>query len=117
VVAIQYPLLKSATDFMDTDQAYWPSAGLWRELRSESTAKRFTSLGIKFFDMSRDPLAADPGNFFDPAHPSERGMLRTIISLLDHNDFKDLFPLIDKGALEGDLRKTLSTSDVFDLYH
>ena len=117
VVAIQYPLLKSATDFMDTNQAYWPSAGLWRELRSETTAKRFANLGIKFFDMSRDPLAADPGNFFDPAHPSERGILRTIISLLDRNDFKDLFPLIDKGALESDLRKTLSTSDVFDLYH
>ena len=117
VVAIQYPILKSATDFMDTDQAYGPYAGLWRELRSETTAKRFANLGIKFFDMSCDPLAADPGNFFDPAHPSERGILRTIISLLDRNDFRELFPLIDKGALEGDLRKSLSTSDVFDLYH
>jgi hypothetical protein len=117
VVAIQYPILKSATDFMDTDQAYWPSAGLWRELRSETTAKRFANLGIKFFDMSRDPLAADPGNFFDPAHPSERGILRTIISLLDRGDFKELFPQIDKGALENDLQKSSSTSDPFDLYH
>jgi hypothetical protein len=117
VVAIQYPLLKSATDFMDTDQAYWPYAGLWRELRSEPTAKRFTNLGIKFFDMSRDPLAADPGNFSDPAHPSERGILRTIISLLDRNDFRELFPKIEKGALEDDLRKNLSFNDIFDVYH
>ena len=100
MVAIQFPLLKSATDFLDTDQSYWPYAGLWRELRSEATAKRFSELGVQFFDMSRDPLNADPGNFFDPAHPTERGVLRTIIDLLDRKDFRDLFPNIDKAALE-----------------
>jgi hypothetical protein len=117
LVAIQFPILKTATDFLDTDQSWWQNAGLWRELRSETTAKRFANLGIKFFDMSRDPLAADLGNFSDPAHPTERGMLRTIISLLDHNDFRELFPKIDKGALESDLRKNLSTDDMFDVYH
>jgi hypothetical protein len=117
VVAIQYPILKGATDFLDTNQSYWQYAGLWRELRSDATAKRLANLGIRFFDMSRDPLAADPGNFFDPAHPSERGMLRTIISLQDRHDFRELFPQIDKGALENDLRNSLSTGDVFDLYH
>jgi hypothetical protein len=117
VVAIQYPIFKSATDFMDTDQSFWPYAGLWRELRSETTAKRFEKLGIRFFDMSRDPLAADPSNFFDPAHPTERGILRTMISLLGRNDFRAVFPKIDKGALENDLEKSLSTGDQFDLYH
>jgi hypothetical protein len=39
VVAIQYPILKSATDFMDTDQGYGPYAGLWRELRSQEIRK------------------------------------------------------------------------------
>ena len=116
VVAIQFPILKTATDFMDADQSYQQFAGLWRELRSETTASRFADLGIKFFDMSRDPLAADPNNFFDPAHPSERGMLRTMIGLLDRKDFRELFPQIDKGALESDLQN-LSTSDLFDLYH
>jgi hypothetical protein len=115
VVAIQYPFLKSATDFLDTDEAYSPYAGLWRELRSNTTARRFSDLGIRFFDMSRDPLAADSGNFFDPAHPSERGILRTIIALLDRKDFKDLFPLMDKRALEADL--DLSPGEPFDLYH
>jgi len=115
VVAIQYPLLKSATDFLDTDQAYWDNAGLWRELRSDAAVRRFADLGIRFFDMSCDPLAADPGNFFDPAHPSERGILRTIIALLDRKDFKELFPLIDKRALEADLN--LSPEEPFDLYH
>jgi hypothetical protein len=115
VVAIQYPFLKSATDFLDTGQAYAPYAGIWRELRSDATAQRFTDLGIRFFDMSRDPLAADPGNFFDPAHPSERGILRTIVALLDRKDFKDLFPLLDKHALEADL--DLSPGEQFDLYH
>jgi hypothetical protein len=117
LVAIQYPFFKSATDFMDTDKSYWPYAGLWRELRSEPTAKRFEKLGIRFFDMSRDPLAADPNNFFDPAHPTERGILRTMISLLGRNDFREVFPKIDKGALENDLQKSLSSGDQFDLYH
>jgi hypothetical protein len=115
VVGIQFPLLKSATDFMDTDQAYWPYGGLWRELRSETTANRFAELGVRFFDMSRDPLAADPGNFFDPAHPSERGILKTIIALMDRKDFSDLFPKIDKHALAAD--QELSPGQAFDLYH
>jgi hypothetical protein len=115
VVAIQYPIFKSATDFMDTDQAYRPYAGLWREMRSEVTANRLAGLGIRFFDMSRDPLAADPRNFFDPAHPSERGILKTFITLLDREDFKDLFPRIDRRALEADL--DLSPGEQFDLYH
>jgi hypothetical protein len=117
VVAIQFPFLKAATDFLDTNQSYWTYSGLWRELRSEATAARFEKLGIKFFDMSRDPLNADTANFFDPAHPSERGMLRTIISLLGRDEFRELFPQIDKAALEGDLQKSLSSNDLFDLYH
>jgi hypothetical protein len=117
VIAIQFPFLKAATDFMDTDQSYWQFAGLWRELRGETTARRFANLGIRFFDMSRDPLSADTGNFFDPAHPSERGMLRTIVKLLDRNDFRELFPQIDKGALEDDLQKSVNSGEQFDLYH
>jgi hypothetical protein len=117
VVAIQFPILKAATDFMDTDQSYWPHAGLWRELRSEATAQRFSRLGIRFFDMSRDPLNADPNNFFDPAHPTERGVLRTIIDLLDRKDFQQLLPLIDKAALEDDLQNSLKNGELFDLYH
>jgi hypothetical protein len=117
VVAIQFPILKTATDFMDTDQSYWQYAGLWRELGSDATAERFSRLGIRFFDMSRDPLNADPRNFFDPAHPTERGVLRTIIDLLDRQDFRELFPQVDKVALEDDLQKNLKSGELFDLYH
>ena len=117
VVGVQFPILKVATDFMDTNQSYWQYSGLWRELRSEATAERFARLGIRFFDMSRDPLNADPGNFFDPAHPTERGVLRTILDLLDRKDFRDLFPHIDKAALEDDLQKNLQSGELFDLYH
>ena len=115
VVAIQFPIFKSATDFFDTDEAYRPSAGLWLELRSDATAKRFADLGVRFFDMSRDPAAADPSSFFDPAHPSERGILRTIISLMDRKEFRELLPRLDKQRLEADL--TLSPGQQFDLYH
>jgi hypothetical protein len=115
VVAIQFPILKTATDFLDTDQSYWPYSGLWRELRSEDTAKRFADLGIQFYDRSRDPAAADPFNFFDPAHPSERGILKTIIGLLDQPGFRALFPKIDKSALQADL--ALSPGQQFDVYH
>jgi hypothetical protein len=115
VVAIQFPFFKSATDFLDTDQAYWPYSGLWRELRSETAAKRFAELGVRFFDMSGDPTNADPANFFDPAHPSERGILKTIISLMDRKEFGELFPRIDKHTIESDLK--LSPGQQFDLYH
>jgi len=115
VVAIQYPILKTATDFLDTNQAYRPYSGLWRELRSDETARRFSDLGIQFYDRSRDPAAADPFNFFDPAHPSERGILKTIIGLLDQPAFKALLPKIDKSALQADL--ALSPGQQFDLYH
>ena len=117
VIAIQFPIFKSAADFMDVNQSYWPYAGLWRELRSEATAKRLAGLGIRFFDMSRDPVNADPDNFFDPAHPTERGVLRTIIELLDRNEFREEFPQIDKAALEDDLQKNLKSGERFDLYH
>ena len=115
LVAIQYPLLKSAADFLDHDEAYRPSSGMWRELRSAATVQRLATLGIRFFDLSRAPFAADSGNFFDPAHPSERGMLRTFITLLDQKDFQDLFPLMDKKVLEADLNR--SQGEPFDLYH
>jgi hypothetical protein len=88
---------------------------LWRELRSYDTAKRFSDLGIQFYDRSRDPAAADPFNFFDPAHPSERGILKTIIGLLDQPEFRALFPKIDKSALQADL--ALSPGQQFDVYH
>ncbi|MGY4287255.1 hypothetical protein ACVWXO_006475 [Bradyrhizobium sp. LM2.7] len=117
VVGIQFPILKTATDFMDTSQSYWPYAGLWRDLRSEATAERFARVGIRFFDMSRDPLNADANNFFDPAHPTERGVLRTIIELLDRNEFREVFPRIDRAALEDDIQRNLKSGELFDLYH
>jgi hypothetical protein len=117
VVAIQFPFLKAATDFLDTSESYWPYAGLWRELRSEATAERFARLGIRFFDLSRDPLNQDASNFFDPAHPTERGVLRTIIDLLDRKQFQELFQQIDKAALEDDLKRNLKSDELFDLYH
>jgi hypothetical protein len=115
VVAIQFPILKAATDFLDTNQPYWPYSGLWRELRSEETAKRLSDLDISFYDMSRDPAAADPFNFFDPAHPSERGILKTIISLLERPGFRALFPKIERAALQADV--AMSPGQQFDLYH
>jgi len=114
IVAIQYPFLKSATDFLDTDEAYRPYSGLWRELRSEQTADRFAKLGLQFFDMSRTGISENPQNFFDPAHPSERGMLKTYLALLAQPEFSKLFPRIDRDALASDL---LRKEEQFDLYH
>ncbi len=115
VIAIQYPLLESAAAFLDTDEAYWPYSGLWREIRSPETVERFAQLGIQFFDMSRTEISRDAGNFFDPAHPSERGMLKTYLALLDRPEFSKLFPLIDRSALTADLEK--GQGEQFDLYH
>jgi hypothetical protein len=117
IVAIQFPIVKAAADYMDNDQSYWQVAGLWRELGNEETRERFAQLGIQFFDMSHNPLNADASNFFDPIHPTERGVLRTIIDLMDRKEFRDVFPYIDKAALENDLQKNLESGERFDLYH
>lgn len=115
VVAIQYPFLESAAAFLDTNEAYWPYSGLWRELRSKQTAERFSTLGIQFFDMSRTQISQDTENFFDPAHPSERGMLKTFLALMAQPEFGKLFPKIDRDALATDLDRT--RDEQFDLYH
>ncbi len=115
VVAIQYPFLESAAAFLDTDEAYRPYSGHWREIRSPQTVERFAQLGIQFFDMSRTEISRDSGNFFDPAHPSERGMLKTYLALLDRTEFSKLFPRIDRSALAADLEK--GQGEQFDLYH
>jgi hypothetical protein len=62
-------------------------------------------------------LNADASNFFDPAHPTERGVLRTIIDLLDRKEFREVFPQIDKAVLKDDLQKNLKSGELFDLYH
>ncbi|CCD83607.1 conserved protein of unknown function [Bradyrhizobium sp. ORS 285] len=115
VVAIQYPLLESAAAFLDTDEAYWPYSGLWRELRSKPTVERFSAMGVHFFDMSRTEISRDDGNFFDPAHPSERGMLKTYLALLARPEFAKFFPKIDRNILATDLER--SKDEQFDLYH
>jgi hypothetical protein len=114
LVAIQYPFVQSATAYLDTSPDYWPQAGLWRELRSETTARRLADLGIRFFDMSRTDISADAANFFDPAHPSERGIVKTVIALSGRKEFSDLLPKIDGEALRRDL--DLPTDNPFDLY-
>jgi hypothetical protein len=115
ILAIQYPFLTSAVDVLETDQAPPNYMGLWHELGSEATARRLANLGIRFFDMSHFPLASEPGNFVDPAHPTERATLQTIIALMDRKAFSELFPRIDKHALEADLNR--SPKEPFDLYH
>ncbi|GLH77334.1 hypothetical protein SSBR45G_22420 [Bradyrhizobium sp. SSBR45G] len=115
VVAVQYPFVESAGAFLDTDEAYWPYSGIWRELRSEQTARRFSALGLQFHDMSRTPISQDDQNFFDPAHPSERGMLKTYLVLLGRPEFRTLFPKIDRDALAADMDR--AKDEQFDLYH
>ena len=115
VIAIQYPFLESAAAFLDTNESYWPYSGIWRDLKSEQTANRFARLGISFFGMSRTQTSQDPNNFFDPAHPSERGMLKTYLALLEKPDFAKYLPRIDRSSLAADLDR--AQNEQFDLYH
>lgn len=115
VISIQYPFLESAAAFLDTNESYWPYSGIWRDLKSEQTANRFARLGISFFGMSRTQTSQDPNNFFDPAHPSERGMLKTYLALLEKPDFAKYLPRIDRSSLAADLDR--GQNEQFDLYH
>jgi hypothetical protein len=117
LVAIQYPILKAVSDFLDTDAAYYPYAGIWREFQSEPIHRFFANLGILFFDLSRDPVASDSRNFIDPAHPGESGMLGAIIGLTNRRAFSELFPLINVELLRSDLARATARGTFLDVYH
>jgi hypothetical protein len=100
LVGVQLPLFKEGVDYLDTNQSYYPSSGVWREFESASTREAFQEMGIHFFDLAHDQLNSEKENFFDAYHPSTLGMLRSMQSLLRVTEFRNLFPAIEPHKID-----------------
>jgi hypothetical protein len=99
LVGIQLPIYATAIDYLDTDPAYHPYAGVWRAFQSDETRRMFERLGITFYDLVRMPENNEADTFVDPAHPSELGILRCLLAMSSDPRFKSVFPLIDPERL------------------
>lgn len=117
LVGMQMPILKSTVDYLDTETSYWSYAGVWRDFESAKARDLFAELGIRFFDMSRDDVCADPRNFFDSGHPTERGNLGAFVHELDNPEFRAAFPDLDAAQLRADYARAQQDDAFFDLYH
>jgi hypothetical protein len=116
LVAIQLPMLKAVTDYLDNDPSYHAQAGTWREFESAEMMAIFNRLGIAFFDLSRIPETADSRNFIDPAHMTESGTLAGIVHLLDEPRFRGIFPALDKDRLRRDLDQAMERGEFLHIY-
>jgi hypothetical protein len=116
LIGIQFPMWQETVKVLDTDQKYRQSSGVWREFQSDEMQGRFEKLGIAFFDLSRDPVTTEYRNFIDAAHPSERGMLVSLISLSKNAKFLSILPELDTRGLENDLARADGSNDAFTIY-
>jgi len=92
LVAVQLPFLRAGIEFLDNNEGYRRSAGVWRDFESDATRQWLDGLGIKFFDLARSSIDDDPDNFIDAYHPSELGMQRTMRALADDPAFRSIIP-------------------------
>jgi hypothetical protein len=116
LIAIQFPMWQDTIKVLDTDENYHYYSGVWREFQSREMLDRFEKLGIAFFDLSHDPLTTEYRNFIDAAHPSERGMLASILSLSKNPKFSTILPELDWHGLEEDLARADVKNDAFTIY-
>jgi hypothetical protein len=95
LIGIQLPFIKSGVDYLDQDESYQRSAGVWREFESDQTGAWLKGLGIIFFDLARSTIDDDSQNFVDAYHTSKLGALRVTQQLLTFSEFRAVFPKID----------------------
>jgi hypothetical protein len=116
LIGIQLPLIKEGVNFLDHDPSYYTYAGVWREFDSQKMRDKFLSLGIHFFDLARASFAGDKKNFVDAYHPSELGILRSMVNLCNEPDFRLLLPALDPARLKRDLENAERHGKVFEVY-
>lgn len=121
LVGIQLPVIQGALDVLDSDKdchGYRAAdRGTWRLLQSAQMRKELRDMGIHFFDLTRDPVAKQPGAFVDPAHPSEYAIGTALADRMnDDPQFRALFPRLDVTALQGALTAAKKQGRFFDVY-
>jgi hypothetical protein len=120
LAAIQLPYIRSAVDVLDSGRDYkqYPAsdAGVWREFESQRFRDSLRGMGIRLFDAAHDPVGADSRNFIDPAHPTESGMLGTLLHLARNPDFRSLFPKLDTDQLTKDYAKAQADGNFTEIY-
>jgi hypothetical protein len=116
LVGIQLPILKPAVDFLDSDKAFWPYSGVWRDFESDAMKSRFQKLDVHFFNLARNSVTTDTINFYDSYHPNEVGMLRSLIDLCGDPEFRAIFPKLSVAGLRSDLARPLTEEEPPSIY-
>jgi hypothetical protein len=121
LVGIQLPKIQGALDVLDSgkDWQQYPATDRenWKLLESAAMQERLQAMGINFFDLSHDPVAAEPRAFIDPAHPAEYAMATAIYDAMTGNPaFRAIFPRLDTGALRDALDDARRQDRFFDVY-
>jgi hypothetical protein len=100
LVAVQLPFIREGVDYLDNRESYRYYSGVWRDFESDATRHWLAGLGIEFFDLARSSIGSDKANFIDAYHPSEIGMRRAMMELLQRPGFRADFPSIDASQIE-----------------
>jgi hypothetical protein len=108
--AVQLPLARSATRYLDTEKSYHRNAGLWRESHTDERRDMLHELGIPFFDLAR--LLDDNTDFQDAAHPTEKAMLKILLKLISEPEFHAALPKLDSDKLKADLADVIDPEAV-----
>jgi hypothetical protein len=121
LVGIQLPVIQGAVDVLDSNQDWngYRSAdrGTWRLLHSTEMRQNLQSMGINFFDLTRDPVAKEPRAFVDPAHPSEYAIGTALFDAMTNDpQWRALFSRLDLAALQGALDRARQQGRFFDVY-
>jgi hypothetical protein len=88
LIAVQLPYLREAVDFLDHTAVGDDFFGVWHDFESQKTGQWLQSLGIELIDLARSQVGADPDNFIDAYHPSERGMEAFVHELMQYDAFR-----------------------------
>ncbi len=110
LVAVQFPIAKSARDFLDTNEDYRGNAGVWRESQTNERRAYLDRLGIPFFDLSR--LSDDNTDFQDAAHITEKGSIKALLALYEDPRFRKFLPRLKVERLGEDLERNRSSEFV-----
>jgi hypothetical protein len=121
LVGIQLPVIQAAVDVLDSDKDWnqyrAADRGTWRLLQSAEMRQNLQSMGINFFDLTRDPVAKEARAFVDPAHPSEYAIGTALLDAMTNEpQLRALFPRLDLVALQSALDRARQQGRFFDVY-
>lgn len=115
LVGIALPILKDGLDYLDNEKSYWDYSGVWRDFNKPEMRQLFKEHGIHFFDAQRVAYH-DKTTFVEASHPSEKGILSTLLFLKKDPEFRNIFDKLDYASLEKEYQNTIEKKLSFEVY-